>query len=196
MSILLDCEHFVPSTGRINARLTEMQDTDGSSFIYMQNQVHLIRIRYPQQSKHYSETTFFLFKKFTQVFFNCLKIYFNPTKIRNLFFHCFLLGPEIQRGLNKTESKQQEKQSFNNSPTSVKVKIHQFKKTFNFSREVLETRKKQETNFRQGGRAVLESFHRSALIAEDVAAPVLCRCRSGQVTEEPSIIPLHPSSDN
>lgn len=37
---------------------------------------------------------------------------------------------------------------------------------------MLETCEKQEANFWQGGRAVLESFHRSALIAEDVAAPV------------------------
>lgn len=29
ISILLELEHFVPSTGRVNARLTEMQDTDG-----------------------------------------------------------------------------------------------------------------------------------------------------------------------
>lgn len=36
---------------------------------------------------------------------------------------------------------------------------------------MLETCKKQETNFWQGRRAVLESFHRSALTAEDVAAP-------------------------
>lgn len=37
---------------------------------------------------------------------------------------------------------------------------------------MLDTCKKEETNFWQGGRAVLESFHRSALMAEDVAAPV------------------------
>lgn len=36
---------------------------------------------------------------------------------------------------------------------------------------MLDTCKKQETNFWQGGTAMLESFHTSALMAEDVASP-------------------------
>lgn len=53
----------------INACLTEMQDTDGLPFIYMQNQVHLILLRCPQQSKHYSETTLFsLLKVYLGIF--------------------------------------------------------------------------------------------------------------------------------
>lgn len=53
---------------------------------------------------------------------------------------------------------------------------------------MLETCKKQKTNFWQGGRAVLESFHRSALTAEDGAAPEAGR--SGLHTNPP----LFPST--
>lgn len=54
---------------------------------------------------------------------------------------------------------------------------------------MLETYKKQETNFWQGHRAVLESFHRSALIAEDVAAPVPCRSGRFYVRALPPLFP-------
>lgn len=56
---------------------------------------------------------------------------------------------------------------------------------------MLETRVKQETNFWQGGNAVLESFHRSALTAGGAAARTM---QARQVTES---LPVSspPSSD-
>lgn len=56
---------------------------------------------------------------------------------------------------------------------------------------MLETRVKQETNFWQGGNAVLDSFHRSALTAGGGARTVQAR----QVTESLSIS-SPPSSDS
>lgn len=49
---------------------------------------------------------------------------------------------------------------------------------------MLETRVKQETNFWQGGNAVLESFHRSAMTAGGAAARTM---QARQVTESLSI---------
>lgn len=57
---------------------------------------------------------------------------------------------------------------------------------------MLETCEKQEINFWQDGRAVLDSFHRSALVAEDAAVPVL-HGPAGYVRA--FHYPLHPSFD-
>lgn len=42
----------------VSACLTAMQETDGLPFICMRNQVPSILTTCPQQSKHYSETSF------------------------------------------------------------------------------------------------------------------------------------------
>jgi hypothetical protein len=62
----------------------------------------------PQQSEHYSETTFFSLKHLLMCF-NCLKSYFTSAQILNPFFCSFLLGSEAERGLTKTEFKKKKK---------------------------------------------------------------------------------------
>lgn len=88
MSILLELEHSVPSTGRVNTRLTEMQDTNGLPFIYMQNQVHLIHIRYPNNLSITLKLCFSL-KRLLRYIFKLLKqlvhLYQNSESLLPLF---------------------------------------------------------------------------------------------------------------
>lgn len=100
--------------------LTEMQDTAGSPFIHMQNQVHRILIRCPQQSNQYSETTFFSLEKAYLGIFKLLKELLHPCWYSESFLPLFFVGPLNQRGLS---ARLNLKKPFSNKrPTFAKVK--------------------------------------------------------------------------